>query len=188
MSLLIFGLLIFVAIHMIPSAPGLRSSLLAKLGPIAYKVLFSLLSLAGLVMIVNGLKVAPFEPLYQPPDWGRHLAMLLMLPAVYLFISNSALPVHSFAQTVTAHPVNWSVIIWSVGHLLANGDLAHVLLFTSLGLFAVASIITGNARGLKPRQERPSAVKEAVMIALTLVVYVGLFGGHRFFTGMPLVS
>lgn len=187
MSLLVFGLLIFIAIHLVPSAPGLRTSLLARLGPVTYKVLFSLLSLAGLIMIVNGLKGAPFEPLYQPPDWGRHLAMLLMLPAVYLFLSNSALPVHSFAQTVTAHPVNWSVILWSCSHLLANGDLAHVLLFASLGLFAVISIVTGNARGLKPRQERPSAVKEVAMVVVALLVYVGLFGGHRFFTGMPLV-
>ena len=188
MTLLIAGLVTFLTIHLVPSAPGLRAALVGKLGELSYKASFALISLAGIVLIVKGLQQAPFDPLYAPPDWGRHAAMLLMLPAIYLFASTGRFPAPSSAKVLTAHPMNWGVILWSIGHLLSNGDLAHVLLFATIGAFGAISIVTGNARGLKPASERPPLAMEAGFGVLVLVIYAALLWGHAYFTGMPLIG
>jgi uncharacterized membrane protein len=188
MTLLYAGLAIFFAIHLVPSAPGFRSTLVSKLGELGYKGVFALISLAGVVLIVKGLQAAPFEPLYTPPAWGRHATMLLMLPALYLFASNSLFPAPSSAKAILAHPMNWGVIVWSIGHLLSNGDLAHVLVFASFWIFSTISIVTGEARGLKPTAQRPSIASEAGFVAFILVLYAALVWGHAYFTGMPLIT
>lgn len=187
MELLFIGLTLFIACHLIPSFPEFKQGLVSKIGPNIYKIIFSLISIASLILIVKGLMAAPFQALYAPPTWGRHLNMLLMLPAIYLFLSNTALPASSTAKAITAHPVNWSIIFWSAGHLLANGDVAHVALFSSLGLFAVISIITSNKRGATTLKQRPPILAEAVTIVITLLVYGALMWGHQYITGVPLI-
>ena len=188
MNLLLSGLLIFFIVHLAPSFPALRQSCISRIGGGVYRVLFSLMSLVGIVLIVYGLKSAPFEPVYSPPEWGRGLNMLLMLPALYLFFSTSIGPAPSSAKVISAHPMNWGVVVWSAGHLLANGDKAHVLLFGSFLIFSIISILTGNARGMKPALEkRPPLLPELGFVAAVVVIYLALFWGHRYFTGMPLV-
>lgn len=162
---------------------------MAKLNLTGYRVLFSLLSFASIVQIIYGLMEAPFLALYEPPAWGRHAAMLIMLPAVYLFLSNPIGPAPSSAKALTAHPLNLGIILWATVHLLANGDLARVLLFTTFWLFSLISIVSGNARGIKPKLERrPPLATEAVFAVIVVIVYGLLVWGHVYFTGMPLIS
>ena len=188
MKMLIAGLFCFFIIHLVPSFPNTRANVIARIGAGPYKGIFSLISLIGFVLIVYGLKAAPFGSLYVPPSWGRHANMLLMLPSLYLFFSTSLGPAPSSAKVFSAHPMNWGVVVWSFGHLLANGDMAHVLLFGSFLVFTIISIVTGNARGMKPvLQHRPPLLKEILFIGVVVVIYLGLFASHRFFTGMPLV-
>ncbi|MEE9337477.1 MAG: NnrU family protein [Methylococcaceae bacterium] len=187
MNLLILGLVLFLATHLVPSYPRLRKLFVARYNPTGYKAIFNILSLISIVLIIYGLKESAFQPLYDPPSWGHHLAMLLMLPAIYFFLSNSVRPTPSSAQFITAHPVNWAVILWSTSHLLANGDLAHVLLFSTFWLFSVISIVTGNSRGLKPiLDRRPSLSSEAIFVVIVIIVYCTLIWSHQYFTGMSL--
>jgi uncharacterized membrane protein len=189
LNLLISGLLVFLATHLIPSFQGFRNNLIDKLTPIGYRLSFSLLSIASIVLIVYGLKDAEFQPLYEPPPWGRHAAMIIMLPAVYLFLSNPIGPAPSSAKALTAHPLNWGVILWASGHLLANGDLAHALLFLTFLLFSALSIASGNLRGQKPAlAHRPPLRDEAVFMLIVLIVYGFLVWAHAYFTGMPLIK
>ena len=188
MNFLIAGLTVFFIVHLVPSFPGIRQKLINRISAGAYLGLFSLISLVGLVLIVYGLKSVPFETMYSPPDWGRSANMLLMLVALYLFFSTSIGPAPSSAKVISAHPMNWGVVVWSFGHLLANGDKAHVLLFGSFFIFSIISIVTGNARGMKPvLVKRPPIISEIIFIAITIAIYMMLFWGHRYFAGMPLV-
>jgi len=189
MFLLICGLALFVALHLIPGAPGFRASLRQRFSPNGYKLGFSVLSAVSLVLVVLGLRSADFIPIYDPPVWGRTAALSLMLPALYLFASNSIRVVPSSAQVFTAHPLNWGVVVWACAHLLANGDLAHVTLFATFGLFAIVSIITGRARGATPkRTTRPAFVHELLFLAVIVIVYIALVWLHPWFTGMPLIA
>ena len=188
MSMLVAGLAIFILIHLVPCFPSMRGSIIAKAGAGAYRGLFSLLSLLGLVLVVMGLKSAEYVALYDPPAWGRHITYLLVFIAVYLFLSNPIGPAPSSAKYWTAHPLSWGVIFWSVGHLLSNGDKAHVILFAAFLIYSVVSMYSGNLRGQKPAlDKRPPIAAELVFVAVVAVVYVALFWGHRYFTGMPLV-
>lgn len=189
MTMLIVGLIIFVAVHLIPSRPALRSQIQDAISAKGYMAAFSLLSLLSIVLIIMGLRAAPFIDLYTPPDLGRSIAMLLMLPAIYLFFSNSVGPAPSSAQVFTAHPLNFGVIIWCIAHLIANGDLAHVLLFLTMGIFSVISTITGTARGAKPkRTKRPPFIQEAMFLGIVVVIYMVIVWAHPYFTGMPVVA
>ena len=188
MTLLISGLLLFIGVHLIPAFPKLRENIITKLKPSGYNAVFSILSLISIVLIVFGLKQAPFEALYDPPSWGRHLNMVMMLLALYLFASNSVGTSPSSAKVYTAFPLSWGVIVWSTGHLFANGDFAHVTLFSGFLIYGVISIISGKARGLKPvSTQRPPLHMEAIFVVIILIVYSALFWAHGYFTGMPLI-
>lgn len=188
MSMLIAGLAIFILIHLVPCFPATRGSIIEKAGAGPYRGMFSLVSLLGIVLVVMGLKSTETVALYDPPAWGRHVTYLLVFVAVYLFLSNPIGPAPSSAKYWTAHPLSWGVICWAVGHLLSNGDRAHVILFAALLLYSMVSMYSGNLRGQKPAlDKRPSIVAELGFIAVVAVVYFALFRGHRYFTGMPLV-
>ncbi len=187
MGLLVAGLFLFIVLHLIPVFTGVRTSLIGKTGPGLYKGLFSVLSIVSIVLIVYGLKSAAFVPLYDPPGWGRFVAMLLMLPALYLFFSTSMGPAPSSAKVVSAHPMSWGVIVWSIAHLLANGDVAHVTLFSGMGLYSVVSIVSGNARGMVPSlASRPPIKAEAGFVAVVVLVYLAIIFLHPYITGVSL--
>ena len=188
MNMLIAGLAIFVLIHLVPCAPAMRSGIIGKIGDSPYKALFSVLSAVSLVLIVLGLKGAETVTLYDPPSWGRPVNFILMFIAIYLVLSNPLGSAPSSAKYLTAHPMSWGVVFWAVGHLLSNGDKAHVVLFATFLLYSVVSMYSGSQRGQKPAlDKRPPIVAELVLIAIVAAVYTVLFWGHRYFTGMPLI-
>jgi len=188
MNFLTTGIGVFILIHLVPSMPVLREAIVSRVGANPYKGLFSLLSLAGLILIVVGLRRSEFVPLYDPPVWGRTVTFILVFVAIYLFLSSQSGRVPSSARYWTAHPLSWGVVFWSAGHLLSNGDNAHVVLFGAFLLFGLIGIYSGNRRGQKPAADtRPAMVVEIVFIAVVAAVYVGLIWAHRFFTGMPLL-
>ncbi|PVZ68291.1 NnrU family protein [Pelagibaculum spongiae] len=189
MSWLILGLVLFFAVHLLPVlAPGYRQKLKVKYGENRYKLLFGLISIVGLALIILGLKYANYSNLYQPTSWSRHLAMSLMMPSIYLFLSNQALPTRSFIKRLTPNPLNWSIVVWSSAHLMANGDLPQVVLFSSFGLFALISIFSSYRRNLKPARGKLKIKDELLFMGLCAVIYIGLFFSHSYFTGMPLIK
>ena len=80
MTLLILGLVVFLGTHSFSMAGG-AAPIVMKLGEGAYKGLYSLLSLAGIVLIAIGYgqyRPAGYIPVWDPPVWTRHLALLLV--------------------------------------------------------------------------------------------------------------
>ena len=102
MTLLVAGLVLFIAVHLVPSVVPLRAALIARLGPGPYRGLFSLVAAAGLVLIVWGFARAPFEPLYAAPAWGRQVAMFAVPVALVLFAAAN-MPTH--IRAVLRHPM-----------------------------------------------------------------------------------
>ena len=102
MTLLIVGIIVFLGIHALPMNPGLRAALVGRWGETGYKVLFSLLSIAGFVLLVYGFAHAPFVPVWSPPSWTRWVAIVLMLPA-FIFLVAAYVPGQIKARL--KHPV-----------------------------------------------------------------------------------
>ncbi len=147
MSYLTFGLLLFLGVHSIRIvADDSRTQWRARWGENVYKGIYSLLSLLGLGLIVWGFGVARETPtvLWMPPTGMRHLAAVLTLLA-FILLAAAYVPRNAIKARVH-HPMLLSVKTWAVAHLLANGTLAHVLLFGSFLAWAVVCFSASHRR------------------------------------------
>src|SRR5687767_3587599 len=147
MSLLLIGLVLFIGTHAFTMARGPRGTLVARLGEGPYKGLYSLLSLAGLVLISIGYgqyRQSGYIPIWDPPAWTRHLALLLVW-AAFVLVAAAYLPgrIRTFAK---GHPMLLGVKIWAAAHLIANGDLGSILLFGTFLAWGVAARISVKRR------------------------------------------
>jgi uncharacterized membrane protein len=147
MTLLLLGLVLFLGTHSVRIvADDWRSRRIAAMGLNGWKGLYSVLSIAGFVLIVYGYGAARLEPvvLYSPPVWTRHLASLLTLPAFILLVA-AYVPGTRIKRAV-GHPMVLGVKTWALAHLLANGMLADVLLFGTFLAWAVLDYIAARKR------------------------------------------
>lgn len=179
MLVLILGIVVFLGIHSVRIvAPQWRLARIAQWGEGKWKGLYSLVSLVGLVLLVWGFGMArPEAPiLYEPPVWMKHIVLLLMLFAFIflgLFIAKAGK-----LKPALKHPMLIAIKTWALAHLLANGDLASLILFLSFLAWAVFDRIAlkRQARaGLAPAVIAPGpASNDVIGIAIGLVLY-GLF-------------
>mgnify|MGYP000064523023 FL=1 len=185
MSVLLAGILIWSLVHFsIRLTPGLRASLIARVGHFPYQGIFSLAMLAGLFCIISGWKMAgPGEPLYFFP-WAKSLSLLLMALAAWLFIAARA---PTDIKQVLRHPQLSSVMLWSMAHLLANGDTRSLVLFGGLGLWALIEIrLINRAEGEWKKPPRVGAAKTGVSAVIGLAVFAGLLYAHPWLSGVAL--
>ncbi len=147
MTALIIGLILFLGVHSVRIvADGWRTAQIAQRGEGAWKGIYSVLSIAGFVLIVWGYGLAQQNPvpLWTPQVWARHLASLLTLVAFILLVA-AYVPKNGIKARVH-HPMVLAVKVWAFAHLLANHTLADVLLFGSFLLWAVLNFRAARAR------------------------------------------
>ena len=138
MLLLILGLLVFLGTHSLRFGSDVRrDALIARLGAGRFKGLYSVVSAAGLVMVVLGFGMARETPvvLWTPPAGMRHLTFLLMLVSMVLLVA-AYVPRNGIRARVH-HPMVLSVKVWALAHLICNGTLAHVVMFGAFLLWSV---------------------------------------------------
>lgn len=147
MTLLILGLILFLGMHsMRVFGEGPRSALQARLGAGGYKGVYSLLSLAGLVLVVIGYGATRENPqiVWIAPVWTRHVAALLTLLS-FVLLAAAYVPGNALKARLY-HPMVLGVKVWALSHLLANGMLADVLLFGAFLAWAVLDYIAARKR------------------------------------------
>lgn len=184
MTLLVIGLILFIGIHSLPMFPSLRQAAVTRLELKGYKLLYAGIAALGLVLIVIGKWKADFVHVYTPPSWGRHPAMLLML---FAFILLPAAHMPGNIKRFTRHPMLWGIVLWSVAHLLANGDQASLILFGSLGAYALVDMISANRRGVTLQSERLPLRKDLMVLAAGLVTYFIFLVLHPYLFGPVLI-
>ena len=193
MLLLILGLVLFFAVHAVPTAPELRRDLATRFGENSYKLAFTVISLASFALIVLGYHKLQLHPgknvvLFEPPEWTRHIAFALMLPAMIFLV---AAYVPSRIRTRLKHPMLLAIKIWALAHLLVNGDLASFLLFGSFLAYAIYDRISLKHRGaLGPLGSRSGPpINDALVIVGGSALYAFLvYAGHGVLIGVPLMQ
>lgn len=177
MNTLVLGLILFLGLHSASIvAPSGRDRLVQRIGELPYKGAYSLLSLLGLYLIVVGYGEARTQPvlLYALPAGLRHLAGLLMLP-VFVLLLATYLP--GRIQRAARHPTLLAVKLWALSHLLANGNLADVLLFGGFLAWAVADRISVKKRSQTgPLRPLPGLPAGRANDLLALVGGLALYG------------
>jgi len=192
MLLLVLGLVVFLGVHLLPTSTALRQSFIGRLGAGTYKLAFSAVSLAGLVLIIYGYHKLQINPgknviLWDPPTWTKHIAFALMLPAM-IFLAASQIP--SRIRTALKHPMLIAIKTWALAHLIANGDLASLALFGSFLAYAIYDRISLKHRtSLGPLGTRTGgALNDVLVIAVGVALYAAmLLWGHSALIGVPLL-
>lgn len=174
MLILLIGLLIFLGIHSVRIvADGWRTRTIARIGVGPWKGLYAVLSLAGFALIVWGWSLARQQPtlLWLPPRGMRHLAALLTLIS-FVLLAAAYVPGNRIKARLK-HPMLLGVKVWALAHLLANGNLAHVLLFGSFLIWAVLCFRAASQRDRAQGIAYPPGTLKATV--LTLGVGIGVW-------------
>jgi uncharacterized membrane protein len=138
----ILGLIVFLGAHVFVTMRGERAALVARLGVAPYRLLFSLVSIVGIVLIGYGFaayRAAGPIAVWYPPPWTRHIVEGLMWPAS-IMVAAAYIPGN--IKRVLKHPMLVGVKTWAFAHLCANGDLGGMILFGSVLAWAVYDRIT----------------------------------------------
>lgn len=190
MGILVAGLVIFLGVHSIGIvAPVWRDGMLERLGEWPWKGLYSLIAIAGFVLVVYGYGEARQAPqiVYNPPFWLRRVAAVLLLP-VFPLLFAAYFP--GRIKRVLKHPMLAAVTLWAGAHLLANGTLADVLLFGGFLAWAVADRVSFARRPPRRIRTAPATrANDAIAIALGIGTYL-LFGLwlHNALFGVPALG
>ena len=164
---LMAGLVVFLGVHSTRMlADGWRSRTIERLGAKPWKGLYTLVSLAGLALVVWGYGVARQQPvqLWSPPVGLRHLAALLTWLA-FVLLAAAEIPGNHIKARLH-HPMLLGTKVWALAHLLANGTLAGAIVFGSFLLWAVTMF--ASARRRDRREAAPYTPGTAVRTLITL--------------------
>jgi len=157
MLLLALGLILFLAPHSVRIfADDWRSAQIGRLGEPAWKGIYSVVSVAGLALIVWGYGAARTAPvaLWDPPVFTRHLASLFTL-AAFVLLAAAYVPRNRIKAAI-GHPMVVGVKLWAFAHLLANGTLADVTLFGAFLVWAVLDFRAARRRDRAAGAARPA--------------------------------
>jgi uncharacterized membrane protein len=177
MTWIIIGLLLWTLSHTFKRLfPEMRN----KMGENGGKGLVSLMSLAGIVMMVIGYRDAEFVPIYTPLPGMGHLNNLLMLAALFFLMTGSLKP--GVTNSVVRHNMLTGTLIWAIAHLLVNGDLASILLFGGLGAYAVLSMLL-ISRAVPWQRPVRGPVSVDVQAAVAAVVTYAVIAGIHWWLG-----
>lgn len=186
MSILLLGLVLFLGTHSLAIiAPRWRERRRAAMGEGAWRALYSVAALAGLVLIVWGYGLARADAaiLYEPPPGLKHVAALLMLAASFA-LAAYLLPAGRIKPALK-HPMLAAVKIWAFAHLLANGDAASILLFGTFLIWAVADRISLRRRAASIAQAGPYGWDIAVILLALAIYLLFIWRLHALLFGAP---
>jgi uncharacterized membrane protein len=191
LAVLIVGLVLFLGPHTLTASRGARQQLVNRLGLGPYKILYSVVSLVGLILIGYGFglyRATEWTNLWTPPAWTRHLAVALMWFASIAIVAAYA---RGNIYRKLKHPMLVGVKTWALAHLIANGDLGSLLLFGAVLAWAVFDRIS-----LKRRRDAgapPIPVggvrNDVIAVVIGTIVFVALgLWFHPWVVGVPAFS
>ena len=154
LSPLVLSLFAFVFFHLGLSFHPVRRRLVARLGEKAFQAAYSVLVLVAFCGILYGWTLRPFIAIWTPPAWTRWVPNLVM-PIAFVFLTlgfttksptftgqeGARVQRPSGVVSITRHPGLWGFALWGFAHLAPNGDLASVLLFSSISLFVLVGML-----------------------------------------------
>jgi len=177
MTQLILGLILFLGAHSVRIwADGWRNQTIEAYGEKAFKGVYALVSILGFYLLVVGYGEARLQTvaLWNPPIFTKHISMLLMLFSSILLVA-TYIPRNHFKMRL-GHPMVLSVKVWALSHLLANGNLADLVLFGSFLIWAVLNFRSARARD-RAQVQNPDAMEDVPLKPNLFATLIALFGG-----------
>ena len=170
----------WTAFHVGVAGTRLRDRLVARMGEKVFRGLFVLGSFALLGWLGWSFAAAgPVRVLWMAPQWLAVAMMLLMLPALLLFVASVSMPnptsvagAHALEAPnpavgilrITRHPMLWSFALWGVVHLAVLGTLSMALLAGAIAVTALAGMPSLDAKYARRERGRWPAFAKATSI------------------------
>ena len=162
--------------------PQIRKRTVEKLGFNPYRGLISLVIVASLVLIVFGWKAASPTAVYAPPLQAGPLVSALVFLAFVLFVASQS---KANIRRYVRHPQMAATVLWSVAHLLANGDSRSLALFGILGAWAVVEVILCNRRdGAWEKPDPVARLPDVVTLAIAAAGFALVWYFHAALFGV----
>src|SRR5437016_2650343 len=90
LTVMIVGLTVFIGSHVFVTMRPQRAAVIARIGEGAYKGLFAVVSVVGILLIAWGFaryRVDGYIDVWSPPRWTRHVTVLLVWPAIIAIVA-----------------------------------------------------------------------------------------------------
>ena len=193
MGVLLIAALVWIGIHIGIAGTRFRDVIVARTGDGPFRGLFSLLSIAAFVFLVQAWSATETTPLWYAPVWLRWVLAAAMLVAFVLFVASVtrrnptmingepalAQPPRGI-QRVTRHPMLWSFALWSAVHIIGNGDTAAIVFFGAFLVTALAGMPSIDAKLAR----RDPATWQTLSAATSIVPFAAIAQGrNRFVPG-----
>jgi uncharacterized membrane protein len=192
MELLIAGCAGFLLIHLGISGTPLRGVAQNMLGEGGYLGVYSVLSLAALILMIYGYNQVPHaEFIWYPSAIAYKFTKVLVLLALLLLVMGSLVKNPTAVASedaldneisgmlkVTRHPVQWAILLFAIGHIIANGDVASLLMFGTLATLSLLGMFSMDARRRKEEDPRWQVFMEKT----SMVPFAALIAGRLKFT------
>ena len=169
MTLMLLGIALFFGPHTYSAFRSRHPAhdIRAKREPL-YMTLYSLVSLAGLILIVQGYqRWEGAEPLYYGPTWTWWVSAVVMLPALILFTAGN-LPAGKIKHWL-GHPMVMGTLLWASVHLLTGFTTRSALLFAPFAVWAAVDLLKASKR--PPKVVEPQLKWDVVAVVVGTAVY-----------------
>ncbi len=159
LNLLFAATLCFVGGHFLLSSQPLRQAFTGLLGPQGFRVLYSVVILAGFVWMLSSYRAAPFVAVWEPPPALTWVPVAIMPVALLFVVCGATTPSPTMVGgeerladpgardlspgmlRVTRHPFLWGTALWAASHLLVNGDAATMVLMGGILLLSLGGLL-----------------------------------------------
>ena len=158
MWIMVMGGALFLATHLGISSTSLRSKLTDRLGQRGYLGLYSLLAIATLGYLIWLYNFVPRFDYFWALDPKLYWAPKILMPIAFVFLlggfmvrNHTAVGLENTLKDpeqkdrlvrgltrITRHPFQWSVVLWAVSHMAANGDVVSVVFFGTFAILGAA--------------------------------------------------
>jgi len=195
-----FAISVFLLAHIIPAYKPLRNGLADLMGERPFLAAYGTLSTVLMIWLFWAYFDAPYVELWSFAEWMRWVPLLAMPVSCILVttglgspnpLSISFISVEKYDENkpgivaLTRHPAIWGLFLWSASHIIPNGDLAAVLMFSLLSLLGLYGPVSLNMKrkhrlGTEEWERLNTAAKQSSLsltdvglgkIALGLVIY-----------------
>ena len=187
---LVLGVVLFVGPHLWSILlPAQRDAVKTRWGEARFKFTYLAVSLVGILLFAWAYQLgrsgpATLDMLYEPLVGARHFAMLLILAGFILIFANGS---QSHIRRLFKHPFSMGIVLWSLAHLLVNGETAVVVIFASFLLVAALDVIMSFASAKMPVFE-PKWSHDVRSVVVGLVLYAAfLLGFHPYILNVPVI-
>jgi uncharacterized membrane protein len=176
-GILLFGVFLWIDAHWIKRlVPNLRTAMNTRMGEGPARGLIAGIILLSIGMMIFGYRGTETTTVYTPLHGAGHLNNLLMIVAVICLGAGSS---RGRMKTWLRHPMLTGVAIWAVAHLLVNGDMASIILFGGLGIWALLSkLLINRAEGPWVRPAKGQISGDIRLLVISAVVFTVIVGVH----------